>query len=234
MNTVIAQDHQIFDDIKSFLTDSSAPRSGYPICIKNSHTDHPHVLFNTEQLTRDELKSNSRKNFNLAIFENPNIIEIWDYSIENIKILKQNNITNCKHVPFSIWPAYREKILSYNSDNKYDHDVAFCGGLNSRRQKITAALVERGISVDIIENTYGEKRDARIAKSRMLLNVHFNDDYKIFEQLRCFAWLDTGKVIVSENSLDDDPRCRNSNYESLVPTVVESLAMFTSPNSSCI
>ena len=62
----------------------------------------------------------------------------------------------------------------------------------------------------------------------MLLNVHFNNDYKIFEQLRCFAWLDTGKIVVSENSLDNDPRCLNSNYESLVSVVVETLGNFSS------
>lgn len=232
MNTVIAQDRLIFDDIRAFLTSPSAPYSGYPICVKNSQTDLPHVLFNTEQLTRVDLKLNVRKNFNLNVFQNPLIVEIWDYSLKNIEILAQNNITNCRHVLFKIWPAYRDKILSYNPDHKYDQDVAFCGGMNSRRRKITDALADYGISVDMIENCFGDERNIRIARSRMLLNVHFNNDYKIFEQLRCFAWLDTGKIVVSENSLDNDPRCLNSNYESLVSVVVETLGNFSS-SSNC-
>ena len=234
MNTVIGQDRQIFDDVTAFLTSPAAPYSEYPICIKNSQTQLPHVLFNTEQMTRADLKQNSRKNFNLSVFENPHIVEIWDYSLKNIEIFAQNHITNCRHVPFKLWPAQRAKILSCNPDHEYHHDVAFCGGMNTRRRKITDALADYGILVDVIENSFGDARNARIAKSRLLLNVHFSSDYKIFEQLRCFAWLDTGKVVVSENSLDNDPRCLNTSYESLVATVVEILGNFSAASKTAL
>jgi hypothetical protein len=57
----------------------------------------------------------------------------------------------------------------------------------------------------------------------MILNIHFNENYKIFEQYRCFAWLDIGKVVLSENSLDNDPRCINVSYDEIVPTLMKVL-----------
>ena len=45
-----------------------------------------------------------------------------------------------------------------------------------------------------------------LSKSKILLNVHYNDDWKCFEQIRCFPWLNTNKIIVSESSYDEDDR----------------------------
>ena len=49
--------------------------------------------------------------------------------------------------------------------------------------------------------------------------MHFDASYKIFEQFRCFAWLDIGKTVVSENSLDNDNRCINVDSNEIPNTL---------------
>lgn len=47
---------------------------------------------------------------------------------------------------------------------------------------------------------FGGERDLAIADCRVILNTHFEDDYKIFESLR-IAWvLSMGVLVVSETS----------------------------------
>lgn len=220
VGTILKPPNPAFADVQDFLRSEAAPQTPYPICIKNSSIDAPHILFNTEQLTRRDLLNNVRKNFHLGVFRNEHIVEIWDYSTRNIDILNHYGVQNCRHVPFTLWPAYAARLLSYNPARQYPHDVAFCGWLSPRRKKVVDELQGHGVRVDVIDGTYGEARDIRIAKCRILLNVHFDDDYMIFEKLRCFPWIATGKTVVSEHSLDNDPDCLNVRYDDLADTVL--------------
>lgn len=187
-----------------------------PISIMRQYFDEPQIVFNTEQLTIPDLFNN------IMSYKNSNIIEIWDYSLSNINILNSVGINNTKHIPLKIWPEYKKKLDSLNTDNTYYYDVGFCGWTGSaRRRSILELIKNSGMTLDIIEGgVFGEDRDKRLAKCKILLNIHFDTTYKIFEQLRCFPWIDTGKTVVSENSLDNDPRCVNVEYEDLVPTLL--------------
>ena len=75
--------------------------------------------------------------------------------------------------------------------------------------------------------TYGEERDKALASCKILLNIHCFDDFTIFESARCEPWLSIGKCVISENSLDNDPRCINVDYHMLVLTVLNTLKDYT-------
>lgn len=209
---------KLFHELQGFLEYYSDTE--YPISICVPVKDHEQIFYNTEQLTRtSELRKIKDK------IKNFKIIEIWDYSIENINILHKNGITNTRYFPPKIWPEYRDKLLSYN-DGSYNYDVAFCGLMSSDRINVINKLRNKKISCNII-NGYGDYRDKLIAKCKILLNIHYAGDYKIFEKIRCFPWLDTGKTIISHNSLDADPRCINVSIHNIVETVISTLNSFT-------
>lgn len=205
----------LFNELESFLKFYYSDTE-YPISIYKSYFNEPHILYNTEQMTRSDVADM------VASFkDNTSIIEIWDYSIANIEILKNFGIKNIKHVPLKIWPEYSDKLLSFNPDNSYDYDVGFCGWVTGdRRINILDEIYKAGISLEIIRDNYGEERDKKLAKCQIILNIHFNEKHMIFEQCRCFPWLDTGKTVVSEHSLDNDPRCINVNYEDILSTLI--------------
>ena len=177
------------------------------------------IYYNTEQLTRQNVLQQI-----INISNNENVLEIWDYSLKNIEILKSNNINkvkNIKYVPLESPDWYIEKLRSFQQiEIKYD--VGFCGCLSERRNKILTELKTYGKKVNIV-TMWGDDRDKELAKCRIILNIHFADDYKIFESARCEPWLKLGVPVISEKSLDDDPRCIISDYDSLVKTVIDYL-----------
>ena len=58
-----------------------------------------------------------------------------------------------------------------------------------------------------------------IGKAKILLNIHYNEEYKIFESIRCEPWMACGLTVVSESSLDDSTRCIHVPYKELVDKV---------------
>ena len=173
------------------------------------------IYYNTEQLT---INNTLDKIINIA--NNNNVIELWDYSLSNIEILKSKNINNIKHVPLESPVWYIEKLKSFQKE--YIYDIGFCGAKSSKRQKILDELEKSGIKINIIK-LWGDERDKEVAKCKVILNIHYSDEYKIFESARCEPWLKLGVPVISEKSLDDDPRCIVSEYDSLVQTTLEYL-----------
>jgi len=203
--------------IVDFLKAAESPERTLPIHIGNSAITERVILYNVEQLTRaDELL----KLLKTAV--NPFVKEVWDYSAENCKILASKGIV-ARHVPLVSPAAYVQQIKDLRKDVLYD--IGFCGFTQSRadrRQAILNKMRDAGLSVHFV-NKFGLERDKELAKCRVILNIHFAEDYKIFEQVRCDVWLRAGVPVISETSLDDDPRCINVPYNSLVDTCVRVL-----------
>ena len=174
------------------------------------------VYYNTEQLTREHCLNQV-----INISKNDNVLEIWDYSIINIEILKKHNIKNVKHVPLESPDWYINKLKTFQQDI-FEYEVGFCGYLSDRRAKIINELKSKGVKLNII-SLWGDERDKELAKCKIILNIHCDDDYKIFESARCEPWLKLGIPIITEKSLDDDPRCIVSEYENLVQTTIDYL-----------
>lgn len=218
---VYCQDPIYIRTIVNYLGSSSSPERNYPIVFSYwCPVGNPPkaIFYNIEQLTReDELERV------LYRIHKSDIQEVWDYSKANVDILKSKGIS-AKYVPFTL-PI--PEILRYRSlhSSVKTHDVVFMGSQSPYRNRILDELEEKGIRVVRIINTYDEKeRDILIGKATLLINIHYGPEYKIFERQRCEPWIASGFPVISEESLDTDPRCIHVPYESLVETVCNYLS----------
>jgi len=82
-----------------------------------------------------------------------------------------------------------------------DIDVLFVGSLNERRIAVLKQLAERGINVEARFNVYGADRDAFVARSKIILNIHYYES-RVFEIVRVSYLLANKKCVVSETGSD--------------------------------
>jgi hypothetical protein len=121
---------------------------------------------------------------------------VWDYSLENIEFLRRQGIS-AKHLPV----GYHETMEMVPCGAKKDVDVLFFGSLGDRRGAILAELekTKRAPKVKTLFGVYGRERDEFIARSKILLNIHFYST-KIFEAVRVSYLLNNRCCVVSEES----------------------------------
>jgi len=220
MNRVLFDETPMLKEFRDFLLSDKCPQTEYPIHIRPFETENNHIFFQIEQIPDDDT------NINYEILKRDNIKEIWTFSNFNIKKMKENGITNCRYIEIKPTDEYYQKIMAFNLENTYEWDVCFVGWMSDRRWRIVEGLMAGGAKVNVINivcDTYGDVRDNMIAKSKILLNVHYSDGWNCFEQIRCFPWINTGKIVVSEDSYDKDDRVIFAEYDKLVDTVLEVL-----------
>ena len=209
------QNSEIGNLIEFLLSDKS-PERAYPIFIIDSvelypNDTRPKIIYNIEQMTREKIRA-----YSIPRMTKDDIVEVWDYSTANISILK-NYIKNVVHVPMRL-PL--DTIIRYRNYRKTPlYDVVFCGELSDYRNHILTQIEQRGFTVQRITNNYTNSRDIMIGKAKILLNIHYNEEYKIFESIRCEPWMACGLTVVSESSLDDSTRCIHVPYKELVDKV---------------
>ena len=208
-------------NVIDFLLSDKSPERIYPIFIISHVHEFPEntmkkILYNIEQMTRDVMLER-----NVSRMRGPDIVEIWDYSISNYNILKNYNFS-VRHVPFKL---NINTILEYRNLQTIikEYDIAFCGQVGPYREKILNELKARGKNVLIIDGNYTLTRDIEIGKSKLLINIHFNETYKVFESIRCEPWLSSGFTVLTETSLDDDSRAIIVPYDTLVDKACEIL-----------
>jgi hypothetical protein len=120
-------------------------------------------------------------------------LEVWDYSPENVAALTANGVRNVRLLPL----GYHENLATIPHADK-DVDVLFYGSLNARRKALLEELARHCV-VRHLFGVYGEERDRWIARSRIVLNVHFYPA-QIMEQARVSYLLNNGRFVVSEES----------------------------------
>jgi hypothetical protein len=129
-------------------------------------------------------------------------IEVWDYSKVNIKNFSKKINVIIKHVPIMYMDCIhnKNKLLQ-----KKDIDVLFMGSMNERRKKIIHDLKDNGINVHVAPyNLWGQKRDNMLARSKIVLNIHFYEN-AILETTRLSYVLSLGEcIVVSEKSVDEE------------------------------
>lgn len=212
---------EILNLIEYLISDSS-PKRDYPIFIlegiHNLHTVNkiPIILYNIEQMTRDTMLSTSVERMSL-----PDIMEVWDYSSANASILKNYGL-KVRHVQMKLSLDTIIKYRNYRVEPEYD--IAFCGQMSEYRQNILTKLQEKGKTVKIIDGDYSGQRDVDIGKAKLLINIHYNENYRIFESIRCEPWIASGMKVLSESSLDDSPRCITVPYIQLIEKACEILS----------
>ncbi len=74
---------------------------------------------------------------------------------------------------------------------------------SEKRRKIINDLQSYGICVDEISG-FRDLRDSKLFQYKILINIHYDDDYKIFEEMRCNRCIFNKMIVLSETSLYDD------------------------------
>jgi SAM-dependent methyltransferase len=124
--------------------------------------------------------------------------QIWDYSELNIKRWAQ---LGCASPPVLVEVAYAPDLSRIAPAPQQDIDVLFYGSINERRQSVITKLREVGLKVTSIFGLYGKPRDELIARSKLVLNVHFYET-QLFEIVRVSYLLANSKAVVTEDSPD--------------------------------
>lgn len=117
---------------------------------------------------------------------------VWDYSLQNIRALQGLGVVDIRHCRIGYVPE-----LTRIAPAVEDIDVLFYGSMNERRQQILQAIRDRGMKVAGVFGVYGEKRDALIARAKIVLNLHFYEA-QVFEVVRVSYLLANRKFVISE------------------------------------
>ncbi len=220
-NKIIASEYLPLDSFIHFVQSDLAPKRTIPIYLFNNsyppcYGKSPHVLYNCEQLTRPLVLDNC-----IRMIETYNPVEIQDYSQANIDILHSRGI-QATLVPIESPQSYIDKLIAWRKDSIL-YDFGICCASSDRRLSIIGAIQRRGYSFLVLTNVWGDERDKQLARCRILMNIHYGDTYNVFESARCEPWLKVGVPVISETSLDNDPRCISVDYDRLVETAISTL-----------
>ena len=123
--------------------------------------------------------------------------EVWDYSPANALRHVEMGLPSPRVVPIG-WVPELTRIAPAATE---DIDVLFYGSLNERRAAVLQALRDRGLHVHAVFGVYGPERDRLIARSKVVLNVHFYEA-KVFEMVRVSYLLANRRCVVSERGAD--------------------------------
>lgn len=148
------------------------------------------ILYNLEQIVEG------------AIWVTPAYLDllcrhrVWDYSARNCAALRNLGVREPLHVPLG-YAAVLERIAPAAEDI----DALFYGVYNERRLALLERLSRCGLKVVHANGVYGRERDALIARSRIVLNLHFYGESRL-EVPRCFYLMANGRFVLSETSPD--------------------------------
>jgi hypothetical protein len=124
--------------------------------------------------------------------------EVWDYSKQNVCELLKSGIANVKYCGIGYVPE-----LTRIKPAPPDIDFLWYGSLNERRLHILQQLHNMGFKVKVLFGVYGEERDAFIARSKIVLNIHFYES-KVIEIVRIYYLLANKRFVISERGNDQE------------------------------
>ena len=204
--------NKINNDIIIFM--QSIPNINISNIINNIY------ILNTEQLTR-------KGELNKIQFYIANNIKIIDYSKSNIYCLKSNNINNnILYIPY---------LVNYNEIYNYDkiYDIAYIGHFideRNYRMNIINSLNKSNIKTNEIKG-FDIERDNLLFKYKILLNIHYNEEYNIFEQMRCNRCIFNKVIVITQKSIDIDFELKEyiieCEYNNLVETTISVINNYT-------
>ncbi len=165
--------------------------------FKQKYPDIRWYLLNTEQMSC------------LRYFENlyqqiSHFDGILDYQYDNKKYffnkLYERNIQSIP-ISYDIIPYQLNNSEYMDQDKIYDCAII---GLNSdRRRAIYNQLQQAGIRVLNVEG-WGFMRDNILFRCKTLVNVHYDEDYQIYETMRCDRCTWNKMIVISETSFSDN------------------------------
>ncbi|HDR7795263.1 TPA: glycosyltransferase family 1 protein [Bacillus luti] len=202
--------------------------------VKNTIIFGAHTYaFNPNLLPKDAIIYNLEQLYEGSPYAHPLYLillrarVIWDYSKQNIEWLKQKGIgKEIKHVGMNYAPVLEIKKEIFEDEISEDIDVLFIGALNPRRQAIFNQLKAVAPHLNIVfkNNAWGIARNELIARSKIILNIHFYLS-GILETPRVSYAVANKKFIISENSNPEDevewPGIVFTPYEKIIENIMK-------------
>ena len=183
-------------------------------------------LINTEQLTRE----NWLQKIKNIVNDSKISFTLFDYSGSNVELLKEKCNIISKVIPYCPNENEIAKLKNLISTTEKVCDLAFVG-TGDRRLHVINQIRAQGITVNTILSKWGDARDIEVAKCKYLLNIHFADDFQIFEELRCNRWMMSGMKVLSEASLYSDKiYCQENVIFFPISTLVNDVVNFVKNN----
>ena len=145
------------------------------------------IILNTEQVADD------LSHWHQNIYECSKRFPMWDYSSRNIEKIKALGAP----APKLLRLGFQKELARIDKLSVSDIDVLFYGSVNERRLKALNEIEARGLNVTSVFGVYGAERDALIARSKVVLNLHMYKS-EIFEIVRVFYLLTNGIAVVGE------------------------------------
>jgi cephalosporin hydroxylase len=136
------------------------------------------------------------------------LIAIWDFSVRNMAFWEKAEISAVL-CPIGYCPEL-ERIEKIPESEK-DIDVLFYGSLNPQRVAILDAISREGLRVESFQLPYGKERDKFIARSKIVLALHFYQP-PLLEIVRVSYLLNNGAFVLSESC--EDPNLPGVYYRS--------------------
>ncbi len=117
--------------------------------------------------------------------------EVWDYSANNIALLREQGI-DAKHCQIGY-----AACLTRIAPAEEDIDVLFYGSMTPRREAIWKTITDTGLNCKHLFDVYGDERDHWIGRSKIILNMHAYDTSP-FEIVRVSYLLANKRFVLSE------------------------------------
>lgn len=151
---------------------------------------------------------------------------VWDYSKFNMKTLQdavRGKGLHFRHEykPLVTPPHDTLKLKNLLRLVKKQFDIGFSCGPSDRRSRVVKRLEELGFRVKFMDSSFSQDRDVAIASCKVLLNIHADTDFRVFETSRCLRWLDAGLTVITEES--EDLEQYTSVYPNLILVPFESI-----------
>lgn len=154
-----------------------------------------------------------------------------DFNLIGYSITHQQCFPKEIYIPYQYSEEEINKLKSYSTDLKYDVCMIPCN--SPARSFIFYELKRLGVNIVDIKG-WGKERDKKIGECKIILNIHFQENYQIYEHLRCDRWMFAGKTIISEKSLDSDKLILKNvyfyEYSEIIPNVIRHLQEFKCSN----
>lgn len=153
-----------------------------------SHVPADTVVINSEQIYDEDPFE-----WNRNIFEWAGNFETWDYSPRNVAAFAQRGLPDVKLLRI----GHQPQLSRIEKADEPDIDVLFYGSMTDRREVVFEQIRQRGLNLVTLFAVYGAERDAYIARSKVVLNMH-NHAAQIFEVVRVHYLLSNAVAVVSE------------------------------------
>ncbi len=129
-------------------------------------------------------------------------LEVWDYSMRNVDVLRKAGVENIKHCKVGYVPE-----ISYFERNKpedRDIDILAYMSPSDRRLHIMNQFANNSkLNFVSVQSTYGDDRDELIKRAKLVINLH-NYDNQIFEIIRVSHLIQNKVPVLCERNADTD------------------------------